>query len=177
MIKRYSFISSAAALALLASGGAFAADDMTRPAPLGSTPPAATGPNNTTTNNTPTNNTMGTTTDSATGALTRAPDAISAKQLIGAYVENSRGDKIGDVNSVYLDRDGKVRSVILGVGGFLGMGEHDVSVNWDSLSVSPDGKKLVTSLTKDQLQAMPEYKYADNSFKGKVFNDTGVWQN
>lgn len=167
MIKRHSLISSATALALLAGGAAFAADDMTRPAPLGSTPPAATGPNNT----------NDAASGAATGAMNRAPNAISAKQLIGADVENSRGDKIGDVNSVYLDRDGKVRSVILGVGGFLGMGEHEVALNWDTLSVAPDGKKLVTSLTKDQLKAMPEYKYADNSYKGKVFNDTGVWQN
>ena len=46
---------------------------------------------------------------------------------------NEANEKIGDINEVILDRSGKVANVILGVGGFLGLGEHYVAVAFDKL--------------------------------------------
>ena len=40
---------------------------------------------------------------------------------------NESNEKIGDINEVILDKSGKVANVILGVGGFLGVGEHYVA--------------------------------------------------
>jgi hypothetical protein len=48
-------------------------------------------------------------------------------------VYNEANEKIGDINEVILDKSGKVANVVLGVGGFLGMGEHYVAVAFDQL--------------------------------------------
>ena len=59
-----------------------------------------------------------------------------ASKLAGVDVYNEANDKIGSISDVILDRNGKVAAVILGVGGFLGVGEHYVSVNFDQLKWS-----------------------------------------
>ena len=51
-----------------------------------------------------------------------------ASKLAGVDVYNEANEKIGDINDVILDKSGKAEKVILGVGGFLGMGEHYVAV-------------------------------------------------
>jgi sporulation protein YlmC with PRC-barrel domain len=56
-----------------------------------------------------------------------------ASKLVGVDVYNDANEKIGDINEVILDKSGKVANVILGVGGFLGMGEHYVAVAYDKL--------------------------------------------
>jgi sporulation protein YlmC with PRC-barrel domain len=56
-----------------------------------------------------------------------------ASKLAGVNVYNESNEKIGDVNDVILDKSGKAENVILGVGGFLGMGEHLVAVPFDKL--------------------------------------------
>ena len=56
-----------------------------------------------------------------------------ASKLMGVNVYNEANEKIGEINEVILDRSGKVVNVILGVGGFLGMGEHNVAVAFDKL--------------------------------------------
>src|SRR5271168_1451909 len=59
-----------------------------------------------------------------------------ASKLVGVNVYNEDNEKIGDINDVILDKSGKVENVILGVGGFLGMGEHYVAVAYDKLKWS-----------------------------------------
>ena len=56
-----------------------------------------------------------------------------ASKLVGVNVYNEANEKIGDINDVILDKSGKAEKVILGVGGFLGMGEHYVAVAFDKL--------------------------------------------
>src|SRR6476620_1527872 len=56
-----------------------------------------------------------------------------ASKLMGLDVYNEANEKLGDVNELILDKDGKVNAVIIGVGGFLGMGEHDIAVSMDKL--------------------------------------------
>ena len=56
-----------------------------------------------------------------------------ASKLVGVNVYNETNEKIGDINEVILDKSGKVANVILGVGGFLGMGEHYVAVAFNKL--------------------------------------------
>jgi hypothetical protein len=56
-----------------------------------------------------------------------------ASKLIGVNVYNQQNEKIGDINEILLAPDGKIAGVVLGVGGFLGMGEHDVLVKLDQL--------------------------------------------
>ena len=56
-----------------------------------------------------------------------------ASKLIGLNVYNGANEKIGDINEIIVAPDGKVAGVVVGVGGFLGMGEHDVMVTLDKV--------------------------------------------
>lgn len=99
------------------------------------------------------------------------------RKLIGRNIQNAQNETIGEIKSVFIGKDGKVDSVMVGVGGFLGMGEREVRLNWSELNVSQNGEKVTANLTKDQLKAKPEYKYSDTAYRGQVFNDAGVWKN
>jgi sporulation protein YlmC with PRC-barrel domain len=91
----------------------------------------------------------------------RVNDDWPASELIGATVRNPAGENIGEVNELILARDGKVRAVIIGVGGFLGMGERDVAVSFDSVEVTlnDNNDEIVTvDATKDTLNAAPEWQ-------------------
>lgn len=84
---------------------------------------------------------------------------MSANDFIGKRVYTKNNEDIGEVNDIIMTDNGNVRAVILGVGGFLGMGEKDVAVSMNSINVSQDGNstKLVVEATKDQLTAAPKY--------------------
>jgi sporulation protein YlmC with PRC-barrel domain len=68
---------------------------------------------------------------------TTAPAAAGhmwrASKLKGLNVYNDKNEKVGDINEILLDKSGKVDGVVIGVGGFLGMGEHDVKVEMSKL--------------------------------------------
>ena len=51
-----------------------------------------------------------------------------SSKLIGVNIYNEQNEKLGDINEIILDKDGKVLGYVIGVGGFLGMGEHDIFV-------------------------------------------------
>jgi putative membrane protein len=84
---------------------------------------------------------------------------------ISAYYKQSvydtRENKIGDVNDLLLDKNGKIEAVIIGVGGFLGIGEKNVAVPFSSLKVTEKNgsRYLVVETTKEALQAAPGYVY------------------
>jgi len=85
---------------------------------------------------------------------------VSAKDLLRQNVKNAASETVGDVNDVLIARDGKIVAVIVGVGGFLGLGEKDVALPFDQLTFATDtkGKLAVsTAATKESLQAAPEY--------------------
>jgi hypothetical protein len=70
-----------------------------------------------------------------------------ASKLVGVNVYNDVNEKIGDINDVILDKSGKVENVVLGVGGFLGMGEHYVAVAYDKLKWSNEPPRSTTAST------------------------------
>lgn len=107
-----------------------------------------------------------------------------ASKLSGLNVYNNNNEKIGDIKEVLVDQSGRVDAVVIGVGGFLGMGEHEVAVPFSQLrwsnkpasnttgagntsnrnsaggraQSSPD--HAVLNMTKDQLKAAPEFHFA-----------------
>jgi sporulation protein YlmC with PRC-barrel domain len=83
------------------------------------------------------------------------------RKLIGRSVQNAQNDTIGEVRSVYIGPDGKVDSLIVGVGGILGVGEREVRLAWSDLRVSDNGEKVVLDIARDELKARPEYKYSE----------------
>ena len=85
---------------------------------------------------------------------------VSAKELLSENVVDAASESIGDINDVLIGHDGKVAAVIVGVGGFLGMGEKDVALPYDQLTFSKDGNNSLivgTRATKESLEAAPEY--------------------
>jgi hypothetical protein len=103
------------------------------------------------------------------------PSGADAKKLIGRNVKNLQDETVGEIESVYINTDGKVDSVILGVGGFLGVGERHVRVAWKDLRISDNGNKVVINATKDQLKGMAPYTYRDAKLRGQVFSDSGPY--
>ena len=123
-----------------------------------------------------------------------------ASKLVGVDIYNEQNEKLGDINEIILDGSGKVLGYVIGVGGFLGMGEHDIFVeptkvkfvneplrsaaapagnakNTDSTMTTRPASNTaagtaraaneiwypdhgVLSATKDQLKAMPQFKYS-----------------
>ena len=73
----------------------------------------------------------------AATATKTAPVQVSgqwrASKLIGLNVYNNNNEKIGDINEILVTSDGKISGVVIGAGGFLGMGEHDVLVKLDQI--------------------------------------------
>ncbi|KZS49471.1 MULTISPECIES: PRC-barrel domain-containing protein [Rhizobium] len=104
------------------------------------------------------------TTDTAqAGYITeQAPDQISANTYIGQSVYNGNNESIGSVNDLIMKKDGGLVAAIVGVGGFLGIGEKNVAVPMDKITVAQntqDGSvKLTTSETAESLKAAPEFK-------------------
>ncbi|MCG9894181.1 MAG: polysaccharide biosynthesis tyrosine autokinase, partial [Fimbriimonadaceae bacterium] len=70
-------------------------------------------------------------------------------------IKNAQNETVGEVQAVQLDSSGQVRNLIVGVGGFLGLGERAVAVQPSAVMVADGGDTIRTTLTKDQLKAMP----------------------
>ena len=151
------------------------------------------------------------TTDRATTAAPAAASDTSSfkgnwrsSKLVGLNVYNDSNESLGSINDLLTDKSGNIKAVVIGVGGFLGVGEHLVAVAFDkvkfvdepiaytgaSSAPAPGGARPSTtgtsttttgaattapaavkknpwypdhamlSATKDQLKAMPEFKYS-----------------
>ena len=66
---------------------------------------------------------------------------------MGVDVYNTANEKIGDIDEILINSSGKVTSVIIGVGGFLGMGQHDVQVQLSDLKFVNEPRASTTSGT------------------------------
>jgi sporulation protein YlmC with PRC-barrel domain len=92
--------------------------------------------------------------------MTRIERGWSAKKnIMGKAVYNDNNERIGDVNDVIFSRNNSASFAVIGVGGFLGMGEHDVAVPLSRIRHEND-KLILPGATKDALKSMPEFKYA-----------------
>jgi sporulation protein YlmC with PRC-barrel domain len=123
-----------------------------------------------------------------------------ASKVVGLSVYNDKNESVGSINDMLMDKNGAIKAVVIGVGGFLGVGEHLVAVPFDKVKFStepvaytgtasttntgpssanktsttttgaapaattskpnpwyPD--HAVFNATKDELKAMPEFKY------------------
>jgi sporulation protein YlmC with PRC-barrel domain len=133
-----------------------------------------------------------------TETITTTQQSVSGQwrgsKLVGLDVYNNANEKIGDISEILLDPSGKITGVIIGVGGFLGLGQHDVLVPMDLLKFVNEPVRTTTTTTtttttgsttgataparparsanekwypdhavmnatKDQLKAMPAFKY------------------
>jgi sporulation protein YlmC with PRC-barrel domain len=143
------------------------------------------------------------TTDRANPAPAAASDISfqgdwRASKVVGLSVYNDSNESLGTINDLLMDKSGNIKAAVLGVGGFLGVGEHLVAVPFDkikfvdqpvaytgtsSTSTSRPASSTTTgssststatsskanrwypdhavfNATKDELKAMPEFKYS-----------------
>jgi putative membrane protein len=120
----------------------------------------------------------------------QSPSDWTAEALIGRTVENANGDNLGDISNVIINEKGDVVAVVIGVGGFLGIGEKNVGVPFDALEfrteaamkdhngqetkaerkaeekaaradTEHDNMVIVLNTTKEDLEAAPEFAWLD----------------
>ncbi len=91
-------------------------------------------------------------------------DDILASTIIGQPAVNGQDEGIGEVNDLVTDRSGKILAALIGVGGFLGIGEKDVAVRFEDLKLVRDennNAKVVLNVSKETLASAPDYKTLD----------------
>ena len=90
----------------------------------------------------------------ARGADTMLASALGAIEVVGPD-----GETLGDVEDTVLGHDGRVVALLIGVGGFLGLGEKTVAVRYERLSVRPteEGFVFVSELDRAALEAAPAF--------------------
>jgi len=91
----------------------------------------------------------------------QSDNQLLASNLMGKAVQNSAGDKIGTVKDILFDDQGKMSAFIIGVGGFLGIGEKSVAISFDMVKATKDKDGnmilLAASLDKDAINAAPDF--------------------
>lgn len=96
--------------------------------------------------------------------LTETPEGtFHADALTGNQVKSTVEDDedIGTITDLVIGEDGQINAVVVGVGGFLGMGEKNVAIEWDSLELNKDenGEDYVITVnaSQDALEEADEY--------------------
>ena len=84
-----------------------------------------------------------------------------ASNLIGESVYNSKDETVGSINDLVTDAGGKVVAVVIGHGGFLGMGQKDVAIRFEDLKLARDEDndiKVIVNLDNETLASAPDYE-------------------
>ncbi len=92
-------------------------------------------------------------------------NAVTVTDWYKQDVYDPNNNKIGQISDVLVDKSGKISTLIIGVGGFLGAGEKDVAVPFDEVQATTKDNKvhLVMNTTKDALKNAPGFKYDSNT--------------
>ena len=99
-----------------------------------------------------------TTRDQAKAMQDRVLPSNKASGLIGMEVKNPQGEKLGDIKDLVLDlKSGKISYAVLGVGGFLGLGEKLMAVPADAFQVNQQDGTLTLNADKAKIEAAPGF--------------------
>ncbi|RUR34167.1 PRC-barrel domain-containing protein [Vreelandella nanhaiensis] len=128
-------------------------------------------------------NTATATTTAEATYLTTAPEGtFYAGSLTGNDVQSSveDDDNIGTINDLIINEDGQIQAVVIGVGGFLGMGEKDVAIEWDSLELTHNQDnndyEIRVNASRDALEEADEFDRDENNDMNTT-NDTNTTNN
>lgn len=108
-------------------------------------------------------------TSQATGAGP-AGRAIVASELMDMNLYNARGDELGDVERVVVGTRGD-HHIVIGAGGFLGIGERDVAIPLDRVAVRGD-RLVIRGVTEDQIRTMPAFERNAAGFRDVLGTQT-----
>jgi hypothetical protein len=96
--------------------------------------------------------------------ITQDKATLLASSIIGGSVYSPANESIGDVNDLVVKPTGEIEAVVVGVGGFIGIGEKDVAIALNRFTMEPtpdlSSTKLVLNATKEELEAAPAFKSA-----------------
>jgi sporulation protein YlmC with PRC-barrel domain len=81
------------------------------------------------------------------------------KQILGQEVHNDKGEKVGKIDDLIIAPDEMVSYAIVGAGGFLSIGRHDVAIPVNQFKME-NGKIVLPGATKEAIKAMPEFEWA-----------------
>ena len=88
-------------------------------------------------------------------------DQMRASKIIGSTVYDRSNQKLGSVQDIVLDKDGKVAAVVVGVGGLLGVGGKNVAVKLSDIKT--DNNRITLDRTKQQLEEAANYQLTDSA--------------
>jgi hypothetical protein len=89
----------------------------------------------------------------------------TAEDVIDRNVVDVTGESVGTISDVMTGPDGQITHVLVDAGGFLGIGAKTVALEASALTAQEgDGGDLVTSMTRDQIEALPEYEERDGQW-------------
>jgi sporulation protein YlmC with PRC-barrel domain len=89
--------------------------------------------------------------------------AFGANEIIGVYVQNHGGERLGKITDLVVDAEGRIALVILSHGGFLGIHEKETAIPFRSLRYDQAAKQVVLDISKEELAAAPTFKMSDLS--------------
>ncbi len=90
------------------------------------------------------------------------------KTLLGKTIYNEAGDKVGKVQDLIIAPDKNLSYVIVGAGGFIGIGRHDVAIRVSRIE-DKNGRLVMAGATKESIKAMSTFTYADNTSQRDQF--------
>jgi sporulation protein YlmC with PRC-barrel domain len=76
---------------------------------------------------------------------TQSANEWRASKVVGLYVYNDANERLGSINELLMDSSGKVAKAVIGVGGFLGIGESNIAVNYDQLKFVNEPMRTATT--------------------------------
>lgn len=93
--------------------------------------------------------------------LEQGEGEVLANEYIGRAVYNADAERVGDVNDLVFTKDGGISAVVIGVGGFLGLGEKAVAIRFDAIEIREDTDAgtmvLMIDSSQDELEAAPAF--------------------
>jgi hypothetical protein len=109
-----------------------------------------------------------------TGLLATDQQSLLVDTMIGSNVYSPDDENIGSIDDVLITVDGEVGGVVIGVGGWLGVGQRDVLVQMDDLLLDTrDGEfRLVMQRTREELEAEPEFRRVHERDTAMMQQDT-----
>ncbi|MFC0202313.1 PRC-barrel domain-containing protein [Paracoccus rhizosphaerae] len=82
--------------------------------------------------------------------------------ITGTTVTSPDGENIGSISDLIVDGDtGQMKAAVIGVGGFLGIGEKQIALPWEELTINSDAQEITSDLTKEEADAAPEYVFRE----------------
>jgi sporulation protein YlmC with PRC-barrel domain len=91
-----------------------------------------------------------------------SPGEWRSSDLVGKSVYNAANERIGEIEDMIVGTDGRVVAAVVGVGGFLGIGERKVALSYPTLQMMRDSNgavRPVVNASRELLRDAPEYKF------------------